>query len=46
MDMTRDRARYKIKVSQNGTTIAKAFGESLDEAMKRTKNQLKGRDRK
>jgi hypothetical protein len=41
-----DRNRYKIKVSQNGTTIAKAFGECLDEAMKRTKNQLKGRDRK
>lgn len=40
------RCRYKIKVSQDGTTIAKAFGESLDEAMKRTKNQLKGRDRK
>lgn len=45
MTMTRDRFRYKIKVSQNGTTIAKAFGESLDEAMRQTRNQLKGRDR-
>ena len=44
IEMARD--RYKIKVFQNGITIAKAFGQSLDEAMKRTKNQLKGRDRK
>lgn len=44
IEMARD--RYKIKVFQNGTTIAKAFGQSLDEAIKRTKNQLKGRDRK
>ena len=41
-----DRHRYKIKVCQNGTTIAKAFGQSLDEAMKNTKSQLKGRDRR
>ncbi len=43
--MTRDRFRYKVKVSQDGTTIAKAFGESLDEVMRQTRNQLKGRDR-
>lgn len=41
-----DRSHYKIKVSQDGTTIAKAFGESLDEAWKKTRNQLKWRDRR
>ena len=41
-----DRHRYKIKISQNGTTIAKAFGQSLDEATKNVRSQLKGRDRR
>lgn len=41
-----DRHRYKIKISQNGTTIVKAFGQSLDEAMQKTRSQLKGRDRR